>query len=166
MKRMLITAISLFVLAGCGAQETFETVDDVLVQPVIAPVQQVQVSLPDEAAVPTMDNGLGSKIYLCDGYTVSVQTFSGGNLDETLLQTTGFPREALTLMETGQGGVTRYDCAWSTMGEGGNQVCRCVVLDDGRTHYVVCVMAPESEAGAFRETWQNILSSVTLVSTD
>ena len=140
--------------------------DDVSVQPVIAPMQQVQVSLPDEAAAPAMEDGAGSKIYLCDGYTVTVQTFSGGDLDKTLQQATGFSRESLTLLETGHDGVTRYDCAWSTMGEGGNQVCRGVVLDDGRAHYVVCVMAPESEAGAFRETWQNILSSVTLVSTD
>lgn len=166
MKRLLITALSVFCLAGCGAQETFETVNDVLVQPVMATSQQVRLSLPESAAMPTMDNGAGGKLYLCDGYTVTVQTFSGGNLNETLQQVTGFTREMLTLMETTQENITRYDCAWSSMGEGEDQVCRCAILDDGTYHYVVTVMAPESKAGSFTETWQALLSSITLVNTD
>ena len=166
MKRLLITALSIFCLAGCGVQETFETVEDTLVQPVLAPGYQVQLSLPESVAIPTMDNGTGGKLYLCDGYTVTVQTFSAGSLDDTLQEVAGYPRETLTLIETAQGDFVRYDCAWSSMGEGENQVCRGVILDDGTHHYVVTVMAPESEAGAFRETWQKLLSSITLDHTD
>ena len=166
MKRIIIAAASALLLVGCGTQETFETVDDTLVQPVLAPMQQVQISLPKDAAMPTMDNGENGKIYLCDGYTVTVQTFSGGDLNETLLQVTGFSRESLTMMETRQGETVRYDCSWSAMGEGENQVCRCAILDDGIYHYVVTVMAPESQAGTLQESWQNMLSSITLLNTD
>lgn len=166
MKRILITAISLFFLVGCSARETFETVDDTLAQPVMAPMRQVQLLLPNEAVTPTMENGENGRIYLCDGYTVMVQTFLTGDLNGTLQQVTGFPRESLTLMETSQEGITRYECAWSSMGEGENQVCRCAVLDDGNYHYVVTVMAPESQAGAYLETWQNLMSSITLRGTD
>lgn len=166
MKRILITAICLCLLAGCGAKETFETVDDTMVQPVMAPVGQIHFALPNEASTPTMDNGENGKIYLCDGYTVTVQTFQSGDLNSTLQQVTGFSKEALTLMETTEEGLSRYDCVWSTMGEGENQVCRCAILDDGNHHYVVTVMAPESLSGAYQEAWQNLLSSISLLDTD
>lgn len=166
MKRMLITLISLFILVGCSAKETFETVDDTRTQPVMAPMGQLELQLPNEAVTPTMDHSENGKIYLCDGYTVMVQTFPAGDLNGTLQQVTGFSREALTLMETRQNGITRYECAWSAMGEGENQVCRCAVLDDGNHHYVVTVMAPESMAGAYLEPWRNLMASITLRSTD
>ncbi len=165
MKKMwVILALSLL-LAGCGSQQTFETVDDVQAAPVMAQMQRISLALPKEAAVPAMENDNGEKLYLCNGYTVAVQTMEAGDLDRTLRQLTGFKRDQLTLMQTEQAGIKRYDCVWSTAGEGEDQVCRAAVLDDGSYHYAVTVMAEFSAAGELTETWRTILNSVSL-STD
>lgn len=160
-KCWIVLALVLF-LAGCGAQETFETVSDALDAPAMAQMQQVQLVLPDEAALPSMENSDAGKIYLCDGYTVTVQTMEAGDLDKTLRQSTGFAKNQLTVMETERDGITRYECVWSAAGEGGDQVGRAVVLDDGCYHYVVTVMADFERAGDLTKTWQGILDSVTL----
>ncbi len=152
-------------LTGCGAQQTFETVDDVQAAPAMAQMRQVTIALPNDAVLPTVENDTTGKLYLCDGYAVAVQTMEAGDLDSTLRQLTGFDRERLTLMQTEQSGVKRYDCVWTAVGEGGDHVCRGVILDDGDYHYTVTVMAEFSVAGDLTETWQTLLDSVSL-STD
>lgn len=166
MKKLWILLLCMFLLAGCGAKETFETVDDSFVTPVSAPMKQVSLALPKEAAVTVMDNGEGGRLYLCDGYVLTVQTMDSGDLQKTLREATGFSKEDLTLMETNHYGTTRYDCVWTSAGETGDQVCRAAILDDGTCHYVVSVMAPAEAAGQLRETWQSLLDSISLISTD
>lgn len=166
MKRLWILLLCVFLLGGCGAKETFETVDDSFVSPVSAPMKQVSLSLPKEAAISVMDNGEGGRLYLCDGYVLTVQTMDSGDLQKTLRETTGFSKENLTLMETDHYGTTRYDCVWTSAGETGDQVCRAAILDDGNCHYVVSVMAPAETAGQLRQTWQSLLDSISLISTD
>lgn len=166
MKKLWILLLCGFLLAGCGAKETFETVDDSFATPVSASVKQVSLSLPKEAAVTVMDNGEGGRLYLCDGYVLTVQTMESGDLQRTLRETTGFSKEDLTLMETDHYGTARYDCVWTSAGETGDQVCRAAILDDGTCHYVVSVMAPAETAGELKETWQNLLDSISLISTD
>lgn len=166
MKKLVIVILTVFLLAGCGSRQTFETVDDMPAEPAAAPMQELFLAYPEEAATPAMDNGQGGKLYLCDGYTLIVQTMEAGNLDRTLREITGFSKEELTLVETLHYGVKRYDCAWSTAGEGGDQICRGAILDDGHHHYTVTVMAPAETAGALGDTWQKLLDSVSLVSID
>ena len=165
MKKCWIILVLTLFLSGCGAQETFETVSDVYDVPAMAQMQQVELALPEEAALPSMESDDAGKLYLCDGYTLTVQTLEGGDLDSTLRQTTGFGRDQLTLMETQKNGTTRYDCVWSAAGEGGDHIGRAAVLDDGSYHYVVSVMAQADTAGELADTWQDILDSVALVST-
>lgn len=165
MKKCWIMLALALLLPGCGTQETMETVSDVYDAPVMAQVQQVELTLPEGAAVPSMENPEAGRIYLCDGYTLTVQTGEAGDLDKTLRQVTGYKKEQLTLMETQRGGVTRYECAWSAAGEGGDQVCRAVILDDGSYHYAVTAMTDSAKAGELTAVWQGILDSVRLVST-
>jgi len=108
----------------------------------------------------------GSKIYLCDGYCVTLQDYPSGDLDRTLRQTTGFGKDSLLVMETRQGQWKQYECVWSAAGEGEDQMCRATILDDGEKHYVVTVMADYSKAGDLNSTWQHIMDSATLVSID
>lgn len=166
MKKLWILLLCVFLLTGCGAKETFETVDDLYITEVSAYPKDVSLALPEEAAVSVMDNGEGGRLYLCDGYVLTVQTMTSGDLEKTLLETTGFSKEDLTLMETDYYGTTRYDCVWSNAGENGDQVCRAAILDDGTCHYVVTVMAPAETAGQLRQTWQSLLDSISLISTD
>lgn len=166
MKKLWILFFSVCLLTGCGAKETFETVDDLYALPASVTAKEISLSVPQDATVSVMENGEGGKLYLCDGYVLTVQTLPGGDLTGTLRQTTGFAKEELTLMETDHYGAKRYNCVWSTAGEGGDQVCRAAVIDDGDFHYVVTVMAPAETAGTLRTTWQELFNSVMLISTD
>lgn len=162
MKTILIMILCVLLLAGCSAQETFETILDDPAVSASATAARITLSLPEEAATPSAENADGSRLYLCDGYTVTVQTLAGGDVDRTLREISGFSKDALTVMQTVQNQTVRYETVWSAAGEGGDQTCRAVILDDGKYHYAVTVMAPYTSAGELRETWQNILSSVTL----
>lgn len=163
MKKCWIIVIALLLLTGCGAQETFETVSDVYIQPVSASIQQLIVDVPQDASVEVLQNEDAGKIYLCDGYTITVQTMEAGDLEKTLQTVTGFSKEELTLMRTAQEDAKRYECVWTAAGEGEAQVGRACVLDDGDYHYAVTVMAGESLAGKLTDTWQTLFDSVRLV---
>lgn len=165
MKRCWMLLVLTLVLSGCGAQQTFETVSDVYDVPAMAQMQQVELSLPKDAAAASMENPDAGKLYLCDGYTLTVQTMEAGDLSRTLRQLTGYAKDQLTVIETQRGGITCYESVWSTAGEGGDHVGRAVILDDSHYHYAVTVMADCSAAGELTPVWQEILDSVKLVST-
>lgn len=163
-KIWILLLLALLLLSGCGAQETFEIVSDVYDVPASAMGYTLQLQLPQEAVLETMESEAGA-LYLCDGYTLTVQALEGGDLDRTLQAVTGFEKDALTLMQTKQGDFKRYECAWSAAGEGTQQVCRTLILDDGNTHHAVTVMADYQMAGDLTAQWQHLLSSAQLVST-
>ena len=163
-KKLAIMAFLCLLLTGCGAQETFETVDDLYVQPAAQP-KFLHLDMPEEAAVPTLEREDTGSIYLCDGYTMTVQVLPGGSLDSTLSQLTGFTSDRLTMMHTKQAEADRYECVWTAAGEGEDHVGRLVILDDGNYHYAVTVMAPAETAGELTQTWQKLLNSA-VISTD
>ena len=132
----------------------------------MAQMRQLQVDLPKEAGVPTLQSEDAGRLDVCNGYTLTVQTLESGDLDATLRGVTGFAREQLTVMETMKRGIKRYDCVWSAAGEGGDQVARAVILDDGNYHYAVTVMADFASAGDLADTWQSILETVRFSDTD
>ena len=164
MKKLAIFGLLCLLLTGCGAKETFETVDDLYLQPAAQP-QFLHLDMPEEAAVPTMEHEENGSVYLCDGYTMTVQVLPGDSLDATLNQLTGFTSDRLTLMHTKQAETDRYESVWSAVGEGEDQVGRLVILDDGNYHYAVTVMAPAETAGELTKTWQKLLNSA-VISTD
>ena len=155
--------IALLLLTGCGAQETFETISDLHIQPVSATVQQVILDVPDDASVEVLQSADAGKIYLCDGYTITVQTMSAGDLEKTLRVATGYAKEDLELVQTQQSDLKRYECVWTAAGENETQIGRACILDDGDYHYVVTVMAGESVAGALRQAWKDLFDSFRLV---
>lgn len=162
MKKLWMVLLLAAVLAGCGSPVDYETMSDVYVEPRLKAAAQLLVSLPPDAAVLTGEDGSAGSIWLCDGYTVELQTLNAGDLDATLRQTTGYGRDQLTVMELENGSLKRYECAWACAGEGGDQVARTVILDDGTYHYVVTLLTVAEQAGQLAETWQQIASSVTL----
>lgn len=166
MKKILLVLFVGLLLTGCGAQETMETVCDIYAVPASVTTCQVQLSLPDEAVLQSMEADDGSRMYMCDGYTVTVQTMEAGDLDRTLRIVSGFTKEKLTLMRTKADGITRYESAWCAAGETEEQICRGLILDDGNYHYAVTIMANYSVAGEKADAWQHILDSACLVSTD
>lgn len=164
MKKVLIIGLLAAMLTGCAAQETMETVGDAYMQPVSGQTaQQVLLDLPQDAHQYAMQSQEGEDIYLCDDYTVTVQILPAGDLNRTVQDITGYPKDALTLMQTRKDGIKRYMCVWSCAGEGEDQVGKACVLDDGSYHYAVSVMAGQSKAGDLQKTWQSLFDSVRLV---
>ena len=164
MKKCCLLALVLLMLSGCGAQEAFESLSDDYIQPVSAPVWQVVLDVPQDASVTVLEGENTGKLYLCDDYTVAVQTFASGDLHTTLRTLTGYEKENLTLIQTLQDGAKRYECVWSAAGEGGDQVGRACLLDDGNYVYAVTVMAEETRAGELSDVWQELFDSFRLVS--
>lgn len=166
MKKVCILFVAVLLLSGCATQPVFETVLDQIEMPVAAQMRELYVALPKEATTPTLQSEEAGKLYLCDGYTLSIQTMQAGDLDATMRSLTGFSRDQLTVMETLKHGIRRYDCVWSAAGEGGDQVARAVILDDGYYHYAVTVMADFAAAGDLAGTWKSILDTVSFSNID
>lgn len=157
--KIMVIILCAILLSGCAAAETFETVSDELVQPVMAQERKLTVSLPEDAVAAVMEAGDGSKMYLCDGHTISIQTLEAGDLHRTIRTLSGFDKDQLTVLERQCDGGRRYEWVWSAVGEGGDQLCRAVVLDDGTYHYCLTAMADAEVGAAVQETWDGVFSS-------
>lgn len=163
MKKSLIVLMLAALLCGCGTQETFETVEDLIpVQPVATP-QQFYIALPEEAAAPTFQGEDGEELYVCQGYTISKQILDSGDLEKTVKYLSGKETEELQLMKTVEDTCERYDFVWTAAGEDGLQLGRACILDDGNFHYTLSVMADEKIAGQMQRTMQEMFSSCKLL---
>ncbi len=160
MKIIVVILALLMVLAGCSAPQ-LEGVEDVYAPDGELKMRNFNFDLPPDADTQVMEGETG-KLYFCEGYEIMVQTFSGGNLDHTLQQISGYDSSAVTVFKTRQSGLDRYECVWVSASDHGDQVSRAVVLDDGRYHYCLSVTAAAGEAGSLQDSWQSIFASVSL----
>ena len=163
MKKLGIILAIAFLLTGCGARETFETVSDNIVQSVMGQQREVELTLPSHALAPVVNSDDGSKLYLCEGYILTVQTLSAGDLNRTTRSLSGFGAEQLTVIETVSQDWKRYEWVWTAAGEGGDQMGRALVLDDGSRHYCLTAMADAQTAGTLEGEWSGIFSSFRLL---
>ena len=162
MGKLLLLLLCGMLFAGCGAEQTVETVADEMVVQVMAEPREIYVALPEDTVLPAMESDVGT-VYFCKDYDIAVQTLEGGDFQDTLTQISGHSLEDLTIMETVESDYVRYDFAWSAAGELGQQVCRASVLDDGAYHYVLTVMGKADTAGEYGEIWNGIFESFRLV---
>ena len=160
MKKLAVIILGLLLLSGCAVQ-TFETVDDPNDVTAMAEPATLLIDLPEDAAAPAMQGDSGT-LYFCGDYDIMVEVMSSGNLNNTLQILTGFEREELELINTQRCGVDCYEGAWSAAGEAGDHVGRVLVLDDGKFHYCVSIMAMAEDAGACMDDWNEVLNSVAL----
>lgn len=161
MKKVWIVLVLALLLAGCGAEETMETVADEAVQAVSAQPREIRVDLPEEAVLPAMESDSGV-LYMCRDYDVSMQTLDGGDLEKTIRTVTGYSADDLTVMQTTDGDFTRSEFVWTTAGEAGDQVCRAAVVDDGSYHYVLTAAISSEKAGEYQEIWNGMFESFTV----
>lgn len=157
MKKILIALLALL-LTGCSAEETFETISDEILQPVMAQPGQILVNLPGETAMPVMEND-SERMYLASDYEIYLQTMEAGDLNETIRTVSGYEKDALTVMHTQWEGIDRYDFVWSSAGENGDRIGRAAILDDGDYHYVLTVLR---DAENTQIVWNDVFSSFTL----
>ena len=161
MKKLLFLLIGMLCLTGCGAVETWETIDDLNAVPVMAEPAIIGLSIPNEAEVTALELDDG-KMYLFEDYSVILQTLEGGDIGRTVQTVTGFEKEKIDLIKTNINGIISYRCAWCAAGESEDQICRAIILDDGTHHYAVTVMAAYNMAGMLSDVWKPLLESVTL----
>lgn len=163
MKKCVLILMLLFLLTGCGAKETMETLGQVPHGPgEPAQLQQVCLEVPEEASVTVSGGETDLTMYECEGYTVYLQTFPSGDLQSTIRTLSGFAPEDLTVMNTTCGDHQRYDWVWTAAAEEGDMVCRGTVLDDGNYHYTLCVVAQSDVAGSLSEEWNTLFGSFCL----
>lgn len=148
-------------LAGCGAEETFETLADEQAAQVLARQRQIYVELPGEAASPAVESGSG-RLYLCGDYEISIQTLEGGDTDATVRSLTGYGQETLTILETRKEDLVCREFVWASAGETGDLVGRAMVIDDGSYHYCLTVLADADTAEQNRAVWDRMFESFRL----
>ena len=158
MKKILVWLVLALSLAGCGGAEVFETVGDEMVQSVMAEPREIRLTLPEEAVLPAMETDNGT-IYICQNYDVSIQTLESGDLEGTIRSVSGFDLEDLTIMETSLTEADCYEFVWTSAGEWKEQVCRCMILDDGNYHYILTAMIDSDLIGEYQEIWNGMFES-------
>ncbi|MBQ2927446.1 MAG: hypothetical protein IJD98_02605 [Oscillospiraceae bacterium] len=161
-KCCLLLLMMAFLLGGCADEETFETVADELVLPVMAQPREVTVRLPDNAVVPVLEND-SQQVYLSDDYEIILETLSSGDVDATVRALTGYSRDQLCVMQTRQDAADRYEFVWTCAGEDGQRLGRGVILDDGAYHYCLSVLRDAQNAKETQIVWNDVFSSFALL---
>lgn len=160
MRKILCVFAIMAIMTGCAAP-VYETLGDVIhvggrgVQP-----RESILSFPEEASLLTSSGD--DRLYLCDGYTLTLQTHTDGDFAATVMELSGRDLSDLTVLESVCGDHKRSDLVWVTNGEDGQIVCRAAVLDDGNYHYSLTVMAKAADAADLTETWNSLFSSFCL----
>ena len=162
MKKYLWMLLICLLLCGCKGQETMETIADEILLPVMAQPRDISVELPGETALPVVENDAG-RLYLCNEYEIVLQTLDAGDLGRTMQTLSGMALEDLTVMETQAEDGKRYEFVWTSAGEGGEQLGRAVVLDDGTYHYCLSVLRNADKADKSQTNWNRVFQSFKLV---
>lgn len=157
----LLLLLPALLLAGCAAEETLETVADELDIPVMAVPREVSVSLPGETDLGAVEGSTG-RIYLANDYQVTIETLDAGDLDKTIREMSGFHREDLTVLETQEKDVKRYEFVWVSAGEKGEQLGHGIILDDGNYHYCMTVLRDADQETGTQVVWDEIFQSFSL----
>lgn len=144
MSKIVFLLLLMMCLTGCMRQErpVMETVDDELVAQIAAEPKPMAVWLPDGAAKQTMA-GAG-ECYTWGECELRLQTMTSGDIRTTLEQLTGLSPDRLTVMEYEREGLQLYQTVWSSAGEEGITMGRCMVADDGEYHYCLSLLSPET----------------------
>lgn len=162
MKKFCGIFLLMLFLCGCGAEETFETVADEWVAPVMAKPRQISVRLPDNAVAPVLEND-SQQIYMAENYEIIIENLSSGDLNATIQTISGYGKDELTVLETQWDDVTRYEFVWVSAGEQGDRLGRAVVLDDGDYHYCLSVLRDAENTKMSQIVWSDVFQSFTLL---
>ena len=160
---MKLVAILLLaaMLTGCSRTAVYETVNDEAAQPVSASPREILFDLAQEPVLPAMESDSGT-LYLCGDFDVVVHTCQAGDLRNTVQEVSGFLPEELTLIQTGNGEVDRYEFVWTSATDFGQQIGRAAVLDDGNYHYILSATVDAELIEEYQEIWNGIFESFQL----
>ena len=162
MKKYLVLLMIAALLTACAARDTFETVSDEQLMPVMAQPKHISVSLPGETSLPVMENDNG-RVYVTNDYEILIQTMEAGDLQQTMEILSGHSIEDLTVMETFSDGISRYEFVWASLGEQGDLTGRGVILDDNDYHYCMSVLRRADEEEKSQIDWEQVFSSFCVI---
>ncbi len=159
MKQCVYILLAVFLLCGCRAEETLETVADEWLVPVMAQPREIDLRLPDNVLMPVLEQD-SRQLYIAEGYELMLDIQDAGDLSNTIRNLSGYEKEKLTVIQTRQDGMDRYDFVWTAAGENGDRLGRGAVLDDGNYHYCLSVLRDQGESPV---VWQDVFSSFNTV---
>lgn len=160
--KILVVMMLMTLLTGCGSV-TYEVVSDEFAVPEMPQPREVHFFLAEESVMPAMESEAG-QLYLCGDYDVVSQTLEGGDLDRTVRAVSGYGPEELTLIQTASGEVDRYEFVWTSCSDGGQQIGRATLLDDGSYHYVLSATIDAELMEQYQEIWNGIFETYELAS--
>ena len=158
MKKWLCLLVMMFLLAGCGAQQTYETIADEEVESVMAAPRQILVDLPGDVLAPVLKTE-GEQVYLCQDYEIIIETRSAGDLRATVEALSGFSLDEVTMITSAQETGDRHEFVWACVGEAGDRIGRAVILDDGNYHYCMSVLRDAESKKVSQISWEDVFSS-------
>lgn len=161
MKKWPILLIFCLFLSGCASEQTMETISDPVVQTVMGKPREFTVRLPDGAVAPVLESDL-EQVYTAEDYEIILETLAAGDLDGTIRHLSGWEREDLTVVQTEQEGICRYDFVWAAAGEQGERLGRGVILDDGSYHYCMTVLRDQNTQRNTQIVWEDVFQSFAL----
>ena len=159
MKRWVVILLSALLLCGCQREETMETVADEWLVPVMAQPREISLRLPEDLAVPVLEQD-SRQLYMGNGYELMLDVLDSGDLANTVRSMCGYEKENLTMLQTRQEGMERYDFVWTAAGETGERLGRGVILDDGNYHYCLSALRDQGDTPI---VWQDVFSSFGLI---
>ena len=159
MKRWVGILLSVFLLCGCQSEETMETVADEWLVPVMAQPREISLRLPEDLAMPVLEQD-SRQLYMGDGYELMLDVLDAGDLSNTVRSMCGYEKENLTMIQTQQEGLERYDFVWTAVGETGERLGRGVILDDGNYHYCLSALRDQGDTTI---AWRDVFSSFGLI---
>lgn len=159
MKRWVVILLSALLLCGCQREETMETVADEWLVPVMAQPREISLRLPEDLAVPVLEQD-SRQLYMGNGYELMLDVLDAGDLANTVRSMCGYEKENLTMLQTRQEGMERYDFVWTAAGETGERLGRGVILDDGNYHYCLSALRDQGDTPI---VWQDVFSSFGLI---
>ena len=162
MRKWVCVLLMLFLLTGCGKEETLETVSDAYVEPASVQPGKISVELPDDVVAPVMDS-TSEQVYLCSGYEIIIETKEGGDLNDTVQTICGYDKKDVTMMTTQDGDAQRHEFVWASAGEEGERIGRAVILDDGNYHYCMSILRDADTTEGSQIVWSNVFNSFHLV---
>ena len=161
MKKIWCMLLVSLLLTGCGAEETFETVADEIVQSVLAQPREITIRLPDNAVAPVLESAQ-RQVYMSEEYEIMIETLESGDLQATIRELSGYEKDQLTVLETQVQDVTRYEFVRACAGERGDRLGRAVILDDGDYHYCLSGLR-DAQTEKSQIVWSDVFASFALV---
>lgn len=157
---MIVFAVVMF--GGCGQEQDAqgESVQDATELRKGPAKYDMAMGLPSDGQAIFEDETC--QVFSQEDVTVTTQIMQADSLEVLLKELTGMDQQRLTVMKTWQDEMPRYDLTWVSAGEGGLNVYRSAILDDGQSYYVATASVPEECAGKNTQRMEDWISTLVL----